>query len=504
MNWQKRWYNYQQSSHSHTVTSLMQIMFSLFFALFDHNRRGNRLRTLFNVTALWNRGMPPQVRITHKVLWPLLLLPLILLNQLVTPHPIWVVLLVSLASLYGVGLYWVRQQAKAVTLTRRRVGTILVAGDQLEEEFVINNASFFPLLWGELQDHSTLPGYQPGRVVGCGANGSYRWNVSAECRQRGVYRLGPHQLTLGDPFGLFAVTLDFTQQDTVLIYPRVLHLPAVPLPQGSQSDGARRQRPLWGAQPSATVRDYQPADSLRYVHWPRTAHRGELMVKELESEPSGAIWVMVDLQDSAHESATENTLEAGIIIAASLSADLLQAAGQRAVGLFTISGQRILPFATGQNTATPQAQPADNEAVTVAPQHGPAQLWRILAALAPVTPTTVSLHDLLRTATTAIGQRATLIVVTVPTKGETPPWLPTLVQLQRRGVNSTVLLVTSAEEQRAADALATLLVRQGIGVQSIPAALRLPTALTFRRKRRVIRNTPTGGVVTYEVEEEVG
>ena len=117
---------------------------------------------------------------------------------------------------------------------------------------------------------------------------------------------------------------------------------------------------------------------------------------------------------------------------------------------------------------------------------------------------TVSLHDPLRTATTAIGQRATLIVVTVPTKGETPPWLPTLVQLQRRGVNSTVLLVTSEEEQRAADALATLLVRQGIGVQSIPAALRLPAALTFRRKRRVIRNTPTGGVVTYEVEEEVG
>ncbi len=482
----------------------MQIMFILFFALFDHNRGRNRLRAQLDLTALWNRGLPPHARITHKVLWPLLLLPLILLNQLVTPHPIWVVLLVSLASLYGVGIYWVRQQARVVTLTRRRVGTILVAGDQLEEAFVITNPSFFPLLWAELQDQSTLPGYQPGRVVGCGANGSYRWQAKAECRQRGVYRLGPHQLTLGDPFGLFGVTLDFAQQDTVLIYPRVLHLPTVPLPQGSQSDGARRQRPLWGAQPSATVRDYQPADSLRYVHWPRTAHRGELMVKELESEPSGAIWVMVDLQGSVHASATENTLEAGIIVAASLSADLLQADSQRAVGLFTISGPRILPAAWGQPATDHPPQAIDNEAVTVAPQRGPAQLWQILAALAPVTPTTVSLHDLLRTATTAIGQRATLIVVTVPTKGETPTWLPTLVQLQRRGVNSTVLLVTSAEEQTAADTLAGLLVRQGIGVQSIPAALRLPTALTFRRKRRVIRNTPTGGVVTYEVEEEVG
>jgi len=32
----------------------------------------------------------------------------------------------------------------------------------------------------------------------------------------------------------------------------------------------------------------------------------------------------------------------------------------------------------------------------------------------------------------------------------------------------------------------------------------LPPALTFRRTRRVIRSTPTGGVVTYEEEEEVG
>ena len=60
---------------------------------------------------------------------------------------VWVVLLVTLAGLYGVGIYWVRQQARVVTLTRRRVGTILVAGDQLEEAFVITNPSFFPLLW---------------------------------------------------------------------------------------------------------------------------------------------------------------------------------------------------------------------------------------------------------------------------------------------------------------------------------------------------------------------
>lgn len=464
------------------------------------------LRNRLNLTALWNRDLPPHVQITHTVIWPLALLPLILFNQLMTPHPVWVVLLVTLTSLYGVGIYWVRQQATAITLTRRRIGAILVAGDRLEEEFVVKNESNFPLLWGELHDHSTVPGYQPGRVVGCSANASYRWNVSTECRQRGVYRLGPHQFVLGDPFGLFRMRLAFAQADTVLIYPRVLHLPAVPLPQGSQSGAARRQRPLQGAQPAASVRDYHPTDSLRYVHWPRTAHRGELMVKELEREPSGAIWILLDLQETAYPplpappTAAESALEAAIIVAASLSAELLQGDGQRAVGLFAISGQRVLPDASTQAAVDAPAPAA--EAVMVAPQRGQAQLWTLLAALAPVTPTTVPLHDLLRTAAATIGQRATIVVITAATRGEAPAWLPTLVQLQRRGVNSTVLLITAEGEP--AGQLPSLLVRQGIGVQTLAAPLRLPAALTFRRKRRVIRNTPTGGVVTYEVEEEVG
>lgn len=466
------------------------------------------LRNWLNLTALWNRNLPPHVQITHNVIWPLVLLPLILFNQLMTPHPVWVVLLVTLASLYGVGIYWVRQQATAITLTRRRIGAILVAGDRLEEEFVVTNESSFPLLWGELHDHSTVPGYQPGRVVGCSANASYRWTVSTECRQRGVYRLGPHQFVLGDPFGLFSMRLAFVQADTVLIYPRVLHLPAVPLPQGSQSGAARRQRPLQGVQPAASVRDYQATDSLRYVHWPRTAHRGELMVKELEREPSGAIWIILDLQEAVYPqlpaapaTATESALEAAIIVAASLSAELLQGDGQRAVGLFAISGPRILPLMA---TEAAVDAPANNaaEAVMVAPQRGQAQLWTLLAALAPVTPTTVPLPDLLRTAAATIGQRATIVVITAATRGEAPAWLSTLVQLQRRGVNSTVLLISVEGEP--AGQLPSLLVRQGIGVQTLAAPLRLPAALTFRRKRRVIRNTPTGGVVTYEVEEEVG
>ena len=447
----------------------------------------------WEVTALWNRGFPAHVRITHTILWPLLLAPLLLLNQLVTPHPVWVVLLVTLVSLYGVALLWVRHQALLVTLTRRRTGALLVAGDELSEEFELRNASVLPVLWAEFIDHSDLPDYNPGRVIGCGSNTSYRWNAKMTCRRRGVYQLGPHQLVLGDPFHLFTLTIDFADSETVLIYPRVLHLPPVQLPIGSTTGTARRQRPLWGAQPAATVRDYQPTDSLRYVHWPTTARRSQLMVKELETEPSGAVWIVLDLDQRAHQGqGDQGTLEYSIIVAASLTAQLVHSSDQRAVGLFTISG--------GSDGVAPPT------VISRAPQSGTAQLWAILATLAPVQPSTVGLAELLRTARPALGRRSTIVVVTArPTallaEGD---WPAQLVHLQATGVMSSVGLVGIEAPRDQEESVRTLLARYSIPVQSFLTTAPARAALTFRRTRKVIRSTPTGGVVTYEEEVEVG
>jgi uncharacterized protein (DUF58 family) len=43
-----------------------------------------------------------------------------------------------------------------------------------------------------------------------------------------------------------------------------------------------------------SVRDYQQGESLRRVHWPSTARRGALMVKELEDSPRDEVAVLLD------------------------------------------------------------------------------------------------------------------------------------------------------------------------------------------------------------------
>ncbi len=66
-----------------------------------------RLRA-YLYTELWSRGLPENITVQLLVGWPLVLLPLLIFSQIVTPHPVWVVLLVVLIALYLAGYLWVR------------------------------------------------------------------------------------------------------------------------------------------------------------------------------------------------------------------------------------------------------------------------------------------------------------------------------------------------------------------------------------------------------------
>jgi uncharacterized protein (DUF58 family) len=498
----------------------------------------------FLYTELWSRGLAPNAAIRLAVGWPLVLLPFLLFSQIVTPHGVWVVLLVVLIALYVAGYLWVRSQVQAIAFERRRQGAVLVAGDTLREEFVLQNFSRLPVLWAEFADDSTLESYNPGSVVAAPVGGSYRWWKEVECSRRGVFRLGPHRVRIGDPFGLFTAEIRYDRAETLLIYPRVVQLPQVELPRGSAGGSAPRRRPQLGVLPAASVRDYAQGDSMRHIHWPSTAHRAHLMVKELEVEPSGDVWIVLNLQGAVQRGeGRSGTLEYGIILAASMAAEMVSGRDRRAVGLLTVSGEEV---------------------IALPPQGGQAQLWAIMAALAPARPTEWSLAELLRRNLRTLGRRHTLIVITPPADAPPPSggsngapgtagtsadaapgggagsnlgngsgsnmgnnvggsssgnnvggsiassggssgdWIAQLVQAQRVGLAASVLLVAMPEDEPSAMELVRRLTAIDIPAQVLRTDLPLRAALTYRRKRKVIRTTPTGGAYTVEVEEEVG
>lgn len=446
------------------------------------------------ITRLLNRNLPPDHTIRPRLLWPLYLCPWLILIHLLNPSPIWVLLIIALLGVYALAYFWVTRQTGRVRLERRRRGSMLVAGDSLQEEFIVHNQGVLPVLWLEVEDDSYLPGYNPSQVVACGSNQTYSWRAEATCEKRGVFRLGPHRLTSGDPFGLFRVEVQGRESEALLVYPRVAQLPPMELPRGALVGRDRRRRPLAGDDRSPVVRGYRPGDSLRHIHWPSTAHRGDLMVSEVEAEPSSDLWIVLDLHGPSHRGSGEtSTLEYAIVLAASLTAELLSGGDRRAVGL--------LAAGTG---------PSGPHSVTVPPLPGKGHLWQILTALAPAQIGDTPLDALLRHNREFLGRGQTVVVITPELGDGSALWMAELLHMRRAGVASSALLVTPAPvdvqagEEGRQEALRELLARHEIPVQFLQAGTPLRASLTYRRRRTVLRSTPTGGVVAREIEEEVG
>jgi uncharacterized protein (DUF58 family) len=112
---------------------------------------------------------------------------------------------------------------------------------------------------------------------------------------RGRYRFEETRVVLEDPFGLASAELRLESTGALLVYPRLVDLGELFTETGSQRlDGRRLLLRRATGFDLHSVREWGEGESLRMVHWPSTAHRGRLMVKELEDAPRDEVAVLLD------------------------------------------------------------------------------------------------------------------------------------------------------------------------------------------------------------------
>jgi uncharacterized protein (DUF58 family) len=116
---------------------------------------------------------------------------------------------------------------------------------------------------------------------------------------RGRYAVESVHVVVEDPFGLERIEVPLPAAESILVYPRLVELERLFSDTGARALEGRR---LLMRRPSGfdlhSVRDYEQGESLRRVHWPSTAKRGQLMVKELEDAPRDETAVVLDADAS--------------------------------------------------------------------------------------------------------------------------------------------------------------------------------------------------------------
>jgi uncharacterized protein (DUF58 family) len=123
-----------------------------------------------------------------------------------------------------------------------------------------------------------------------------RTNVDLGPLPRGVYVFDEPEVVVGDLLGLVSVRPPVVSERlTVVVRPRLVALDGLFSEAGRVGgDGRRLLLRRAAGFDFHSVRQYEQGESLRRVHWPTSARRGQLMVKELEDTAHDGVVVLLD------------------------------------------------------------------------------------------------------------------------------------------------------------------------------------------------------------------
>jgi uncharacterized protein (DUF58 family) len=201
-----------------------------------------------------------------------------------------------------------------LSVTRLTSPTRVQAGDSAVCVLEVENTGRRPAPASTLIDRV---GDRPVRLAVAGAPPGVvrRPNHTIATTRRGRVRLGPVEASRSDPLGLLRWSQPAGAEDVLWVHPRVL--PLRPLPAGIVLDveGTLSDAALRGTITFSSLREYEPGDDLRQVHWASTARTGTLMVRDLRDTSQPHVTVALDTRPRLW---TEAAFEAAVGIAASV------------------------------------------------------------------------------------------------------------------------------------------------------------------------------------------
>jgi uncharacterized protein (DUF58 family) len=156
-----------------------------------------------------------------------------------------------------------------------------------------------------------------------GTTGVVTYPLSAV--RRGRFVIGPPRVRVADPFGLWEDNRVIPARTEVMVVPRVVPLTGMPASAGARSAATGQAvTGSTGGDPDVGIRQYNPGDDIRTIHWRASARHDELMVRIEEPVSHGGTTVLLDHRAAAHRGiGASSSLEVAVTLAASVSLHLL-------------------------------------------------------------------------------------------------------------------------------------------------------------------------------------
>lgn len=374
--------------------------------------------------------------------WVFLAMVFVIIGFLIGRHVALLTLGGILLLIVGVSTLWKNISLAGVSYQRSFDRTRVFPGEPVKMTVTIQNDKWLPLTWLRFRDELPVSPDQDSVISQTSAELSGRhllqYTLAMQSHERlerettlyfpkrGFYRLGPVTYESGDIFTLFTIERQHKYLDTLIIYPQIYPLEELGLPAKEPFGEIRVRRSLF-TDPIRTqgIRDYEPHDRFRDVHWKATARRGALQTKVYDPTTGMTITVFLNVATFPKHwmGFDPDLLERAVSVAASVANYAIQ------------QGWGAGVYANG-------SVPNSDQPIRVPPGRSPDQLGRVLEALAAVTEfATSSIELMMLRESPRLPWVSTLVLVSAVVTEEIMIALLRLKEAGRR-----VVLISLAEE----------------------------------------------------------
>jgi uncharacterized protein (DUF58 family) len=305
-----------------------------------------------------------------------------------------------LLGLYALARLWTQRAAQYLQITRAFVDHAFT-GDRVTVTLTVRNAGRLPMPWLQISESVPIElrgAPIPTQVVSLAGRSEREFRYTLVCRQRGYHQLGPWRAETGDVLGIEERVVIVEEPRRLTVYPRVVALERLGLSTRSALATLHSKSALFEDTSRVMgVRDYQPGDSPRRIHWTATARIGRLVVKQYQPAVDRETLICLDMNPRSYPAQWHLSIEQAIVVAASLAHHMVMREGL-SVGLSTEARD---PLVEGQRC------------ITLPPRFGRAQLMSILEVLARIqVASTRQFTDLLREESADLAWGSTIVVIT--------------------------------------------------------------------------------------------
>lgn len=134
--------------------------------------------------------------------------------------------------------------------------------------------------------------------------------------KRGIIRIGPVRTVRADPIGLVRREHVWAASVELFVHPRTVSVPSTSTGFVRDLEGQATRDLTSSDIAFHALREYQPGDDRRYIHWKSTARQGVHMVRQFEETRRSHLMVALSLAGADYES--EEQFELAVSVAGSL------------------------------------------------------------------------------------------------------------------------------------------------------------------------------------------